>query len=197
MTAMIQRAMSVILSSASDRFPHDGARHAVTSAASLAELEARDLHDLHPCLAHLGDRERVALVGHDHTGLERDDVVAVIPLLSLLLIAIPPGLHDVKLRDTEGIGHRGDEILVLADVERTGFGAWPEADGTDSPDHLGIGGRLVAIEEICSIIRACVRSLRPIATVPLPMISTSPPSSDESPKSSALKRLSSPMGGYQ
>ena len=50
---------------------------------------------------------------------------------------------------------------------------------------------------ICSIIRAVVRSDIPIATAPLPMISTSPPSSDASPKSSALNRSSSPSGGYQ
>ncbi len=50
---------------------------------------------------------------------------------------------------------------------------------------------------ICSIIRAVVRSDIPIATAPLPMISTSPPSSDASPKSWTLNRSSSPSGGYQ
>ena len=38
---------------------------------------------------------------------------------------------------------------------------------------------------ICSIIRPVVRSDMPMATVPLPMISTSPPSSDAWPKSSS------------
>ena len=50
---------------------------------------------------------------------------------------------------------------------------------------------------ICSIIRPWVRSDMPMATAPLPMISTSPPSSEERPKSSTLKRSSSPVGGYQ
>ena len=49
----------------------------------------------------------------------------------------------------------------------------------------------------CSIIRAVVRSLIPISTVPLPMGCTSPPSSDDLPKSSTLNRPSSPSGGYQ
>ena len=102
----------------------------------LPELEPRDLHDLDPGLAHLRDRERVALVGHHHAGLERDDVVAVVPLLPLLLVPIATGLDDVELPDAEGVGHRRDEILVLADVERAGFGARPEADGTDAPDDL-------------------------------------------------------------
>ena len=50
---------------------------------------------------------------------------------------------------------------------------------------------------ICSIIRPVVRSDMPIATVPLPMISTSPPSSDAWPKSSSRNRSSSPSSGYQ
>ena len=50
---------------------------------------------------------------------------------------------------------------------------------------------------ICSIMRPWVRSDMPIATAPLPMISTSPPSSVAWPKSSAWKRSSSPRWGYQ
>ena len=50
---------------------------------------------------------------------------------------------------------------------------------------------------ICSIIRAWERSLIPIRTVPLPIGCTSPPSSDDRPKSCASKRPSSPSGGYQ
>jgi hypothetical protein len=50
---------------------------------------------------------------------------------------------------------------------------------------------------ICSIILACVRSLRPISTVPFPIGCTSPPSSEERPKSTALNRPSSPSSGYQ
>ena len=49
----------------------------------------------------------------------------------------------------------------------------------------------------CSIIRACDRSLRPISTVPFPIGRTSPPSSEERPKSSTWKRPSSPSCGYQ
>ena len=62
------------------------AGHAVPTASALAELEAGDLDDLDPGLAHLGDGVGVALVGDDHAGLEGDDVVAVVPLLPLLLV---------------------------------------------------------------------------------------------------------------
>ena len=50
---------------------------------------------------------------------------------------------------------------------------------------------------ICSIIRPDVRSDIPMATVPLPMISTSPPSSEAWPKSSTWNFSSSPSSGYQ
>ena len=50
---------------------------------------------------------------------------------------------------------------------------------------------------ICSIMRAWLRSLMPISTVPLPMGITSPPSSDAWPKSWALNLPSSPSSGYQ
>ena len=50
---------------------------------------------------------------------------------------------------------------------------------------------------ICSIIRACDRSLMPISTVPLPIGCTSPPSSDARPKSATSNRPSSPSSGYQ
>src|SRR5688500_20387697 len=101
----------------SQRVALDRARHAMPAAAALAELEAGDLDDLDTGLAHLRDRERVALVGDHHTGLERDDVVAVVPLLPLLLVAVASGLDDMELRDAEGIGHRRDEVLVIAYVE--------------------------------------------------------------------------------
>ena len=90
----------------SDRVAHDRAGHAVPAAAALAELEALDRDDLDARLAHLRDRERVALVGDDDAGLERDDVVAVVPLLALLLVGVAAGLDDVELRDAQRVARR-------------------------------------------------------------------------------------------
>src|SRR4029453_7494231 len=71
-----------------ERVTDQRAGHAVPTAAALAQLETLDGDDLDAGLAHLGDRVGVALVGDDHAGLERDDVVAVVPLLALLLVGI-------------------------------------------------------------------------------------------------------------
>ncbi len=50
---------------------------------------------------------------------------------------------------------------------------------------------------ICSIIRPCERSLMPMSTTPFPIGMTSPPSSDDNPKSVASSRPSGPSVGYQ
>src|ERR687897_1289461 len=71
--------------------PQERTGHAVAAAAALAQLETGDLDHLDPRLAHLGDRVRVALVGHDDARLEGDDVVAVVPLLALLLVCVATG----------------------------------------------------------------------------------------------------------
>src|SRR6186997_1361745 len=81
----------------SNRITQDGTRHAVPAAAALAELEARDLDHLHPGLAHLRDRERVAFVGDHHAGLQRYHVVAVVPRLPLLLVGVAAGGNHLQL----------------------------------------------------------------------------------------------------
>ncbi len=73
--------------------------------------------DLDAGLAHLGDRVGVALVGDDDARLERDDVVAVVPLLALLLVLVATGLDDVELRHPQRVGDRAEEVCLDRDVE--------------------------------------------------------------------------------
>src|SRR5918994_6700753 len=120
----------------SHRVPLQRARHAVPPAPALAELEAGDLDHLDPGFPHLADGVGVALVGHDHAGLEGDDVVAVVPLLAFLLVGIPAGLDHPELGHPHGVGHRGQEALLLGDVERPVGGAGPQADRPDLAHYL-------------------------------------------------------------
>ena len=76
-----------------------------------------DLDHLDARLAHLGDRVGVALVGDDDARLERDDVVAVVPLLALLLVRVATGLDHVELRHAQGVGDRAEEAVLHRDVE--------------------------------------------------------------------------------
>src|SRR5262245_11754554 len=100
-----------------ERVADQRAGHAVPAAAALAQLEAIDGDDLDAGLAYLGDRVGVALVGDHHAVLERDDVVAVVPLLAFLLVGVAAGLDHPELGHPQGVGHRGQEALLLGDVE--------------------------------------------------------------------------------
>ena len=63
----------------------DRAGHAVAAAAAAAELLPGDGEHLDAGLGELRVRRLVALVRDDDAGLERDDVVAVVPLVALRL----------------------------------------------------------------------------------------------------------------
>src|SRR5215475_9163167 len=84
----------------------DRAGHAVTAAAALAKLEALDRDDLDPGLAQRGVGAGVALVRDHHAGLERDHVVAVVPLLPLGLERVPAGLDDAHLAYAQRLAHQ-------------------------------------------------------------------------------------------
>src|SRR6185503_14473308 len=92
---------------------NDWAGHAVAAAAATAELGARDRPDLDAGLLHLPDRRLVPLVADHHTGAERDDVVAVVPLLALGLELVPACRNDLQVFDSE---------LLAKDVQERALG---------------------------------------------------------------------------
>src|SRR5712664_4139246 len=94
-----------------DGITRERAGHAVASAASLAELKARDPDDLDPGVAHPRDRVRVALIGDDHAGLDRHGVVGVVPLLPFGLVLAVPCFDHVDVIDPQGVGHGRKKVL--------------------------------------------------------------------------------------
>src|SRR5689334_24893470 len=108
------RRLNAISSPGSERgVALDRARHAVATAAALAQLEALDRDDLDPGLAQRGVGAGVALVGDDHAGLERDHVVPVVPLLPLGLEGIPAGLDHPHLAHAQRLGHQLGQRAAL------------------------------------------------------------------------------------
>src|SRR5215467_1310921 len=87
----------------------DRTGHAMAAAAAAAELLAGDRVDLDSGLRQLLVRRLVALVGDDHAGRERDDVVAVVPLVALGLELVPAGRHELQLAQPERVLHLLDE----------------------------------------------------------------------------------------
>src|ERR1044072_7324378 len=71
----------------------DGAGHAAAAAAAPAEVSGGDGDALHARLAQERVGEGVAVVADDDTGLESQDVVAVVPLLAHGSEPVAAGRH--------------------------------------------------------------------------------------------------------
>ncbi len=110
------------------------------------ELEPLDGDDLDARLAQGGVGAGVALVGHHHPGLHRDDVVAVVPLLALGLEVVTPGGDDPQLADAEGLSHGLDEgARALFGHQVVGRGARADAPRAGPLDHRWEEGDEVAV----------------------------------------------------
>src|SRR5690348_11564792 len=81
------------------------ARHAAATAAPAPEFEAFDRDHFDAGLTQRRVRAGVAFVSDDGAGLERDDVVAVVPLLALRLERVAAGRDDAHLLHPERLAH--------------------------------------------------------------------------------------------
>src|SRR5262245_36545157 len=91
----------------------DRTGHAVAAAAPAAELGAADRDHLDPGLPEQRVRVDVPVIGDDHAGLDRHDVVAVVPLLAFRLVAVAAGLDDAELVEPERIAHDLQQRLAF------------------------------------------------------------------------------------
>ena len=95
-----------------ERVALDWAGHAPGATAAAAELEALDLDHLDPCVPEAFVRLDVAVVGDDDAWLEREDVVAVVPLLTLGLVAVAPRLDESDPGKSERTSDRREEVVI-------------------------------------------------------------------------------------
>ena len=122
------------------------AGHAVAAAAALAELEALDGDHLDAGLAQRGVGAGVALVGDDDPGLERDDVVAVVPLLALGLEGSPPVSMTRILRTPRALAiSSGSDPCYSSTTRLSARLAGPDRPGPRPADHLREQGDQVAV----------------------------------------------------
>src|SRR5215472_1191010 len=119
------------------RLARDRAGHAVSAAAAAAELRTPDGDDLDPRLAQKRVGMGIAVVAHDHTGLEGDDIVAVVPLLALSLPGIAAGPDDPEALEAERLLHDLEQrSLVLADLHAVFIVGGMPAPALDLIDDL-------------------------------------------------------------
>src|SRR3954471_14273016 len=95
----------------------DRAGHAARASTATAELAARDGDDFDALLAQVGVGRDVALVAHDDAGLDGQEVVPVVPLLTLRSSDVLVGLEDRDLVDPEGLTDGGEQVVVADDLE--------------------------------------------------------------------------------
>src|SRR4051812_34757924 len=125
----------LMLSLLVSRLANDGAGHAVPAPPSAAELLARDGEHLDACLQELGVGGLVALVADDDPRLERDDVVAVVPLVPLGLELVATGGDELEVGDPEGVAYLVEERALGDHGLHAGRAARPEHDRQDPRDH--------------------------------------------------------------
>ena len=102
--------------------------------------------DLDPGPAQHGVGIDVAVIGHDHAGLDGDDVVAVVPLLALGLVAVAAGRDDAQMLQAERrLDHFGESAFFLDDLDSLVAGT--KREGADALDHGGIDRHQVAVAE--------------------------------------------------
>src|SRR4029077_12456946 len=115
----------------SSRLANDWTRHAVAAAASATELLPGDGEHLDARLGELRVGRFVPLVPNDDAGLDRDDVVAVVPLVSLGLELVAAGRDDLHVGDPERVPHLVEEGALRHLSLDAGRPAGTEEDGPD------------------------------------------------------------------
>src|SRR4051812_37941145 len=83
----------------------DRASHAVTAAAAAAEFGTDDGDDFHACLAQDRVGVGISVVGDNHAGLDRDQIVSAVPLLALAVITRAARAEHTELGQAECGSH--------------------------------------------------------------------------------------------
>lgn len=120
----------------------------MAAATATAQFAAGNGDDLNPSLTQLRIGIDVAVIAHDHTGFERDDVVAVVLLLTLGDIGIAAGFHDAQLLQAKRpSGDLDQRLLFLSDVQRAGLFAGADRIGHDPFGHIGEDRDQIAVAQ--------------------------------------------------
>ena len=86
----------------------------MAAAAAAAEFGAAHGDHLDPGLAQQRVGVGVAVVGDHHAGLERHDVVAVVPLLALGLPGVAAGLDDPQFAQAERFPDDLEQVALVS-----------------------------------------------------------------------------------
>src|SRR5215472_5922164 len=123
-----------------DRVADQRAGHAVPAAAAAAQFGTDDRDDLDPGLAQQRIGAGVAVISEDHTGSDRDEVVAAVPLLPLVSVGLAAEVDDPQVRQVQRGGHHVDEAVLLRGDFDLGLVPRPQRERVDAVHDLREGG---------------------------------------------------------
>ena len=130
-----------------DRVTQDWAGHAVTTTAASPEFGRADLDDLDTSIAQEFVGVEVAIVANDHTRLEGDDVIRVIPLLALGGIRVATRRDNLQFFEVKGLGNDVVPVIRLGgDIELATI-TRPDGDRLNGVHHVFEYGDLVHVKE--------------------------------------------------
>lgn len=86
----------------------------MAAAPASAQFTGTDGDDFHSCLAQQRVGVSISVVTDDDARLQRHNVIAVIPLLTLGCKAIASRLHHAQRLEVEGFGNRVQERAFFA-----------------------------------------------------------------------------------
>jgi gamma-glutamyl-gamma-aminobutyrate hydrolase PuuD len=120
----------------------------MTATTAAAELGSAHRDDFDAGLAQQCVCVGVTVIGHNYARLERDDVVAIIPLLALGLPRVSPGLNDLQRVESQRVLYHLQQRRVIGPNLECAVGAGRvDAVASDVIDHFAENRALVAIAE--------------------------------------------------
>src|SRR5262245_4309277 len=117
------------------------------TAGPATELRSAHRDHLDASLSQQRVRVRVAVVADDDAWRQRDNVVAVVPLLTLRLPCVATGLDRAELLQPERLFHDIEEGSRFARQINASVAVRPGAEAADLIGNVAVGGAQVAVAE--------------------------------------------------
>src|SRR5450830_652086 len=122
----------------SDGVALNRAGHAVAAASAASQLAAGNGDHLHARLSQKRVAIDVAVVGDHYAGRQRQEIVAVIPLLALRFVTVSAGVDNTQAGYAQSLGYHIDRSFLFS---------WTQAEAPDGVDDIRKYGDQIGVAE--------------------------------------------------
>src|SRR5450830_1271238 len=132
----------------SDGVALNRAGHAVAAASAASQLAAGNGDHLHARLSQKRVAIDVAVVGDHYAGRQRQEIVAVIPLLALRFVTVSAGVDNTQAGYAQSLGYHIDKQCVFGPhIDRSFLFSWTQAEAPDGVDDIRKYGDQIGVAE--------------------------------------------------